>query len=92
MSYSVERLINLIINDTNKCKTYENNHCGICNKIVKTDQQAIQCDAFKLWVHIGCNDTSLSEYEQLMYESDLWYCLVCDMKNNLDRMDAFHPM
>ena len=56
---------------TQKCRTYENDHCGNCNKIVKTDHQAIQCDSCELWVHIWCNDTSLSEYEQLKYESDL---------------------
>ena len=57
-------------------------HCGICNKIVKTNHQAIQCDSWELWVHIGCNDTSLSENEQLMYESDLSALEDLELKGN----------
>ena len=49
MSYAVERLINHVINDTKKCRTYEKDHCGICDKIVKTDHRAIQCDSCELW-------------------------------------------
>ena len=47
-------------------------------------QQAIQCDSCKSWVHIKCNDISPSEYEHLKYQSDLWHCLVCKIKTNLD--------
>ena len=86
MSYSDERLIEFIINDTNKPRNYAKDPCGICKKKVKTDQKAIQCDSCESWVHISCNKTSPSEYEQLVYKSDLWHCRVCNIKNNAERL------
>ena len=38
------------------------------------------------WSHIVFNGISLNEYENLKYKSDLWYCLVCNIKNNLDSL------
>ena len=86
MSYSDERLIEFIINDPNKPRNCAKDPCGICKKTVKTDQIAIQCDSCESWVHISCNKTSLSEYEQLVYKSDLWHCWVCNIKNNVERL------
>ena len=86
MSYSDERLIKFIINDTNKPRNCAKDPCGICKKTVKTDQKAIQCDSCESWVHISCNKTSLSKYEQLVYKSDLWHCRVCNIKNNVERL------
>ena len=85
MSYSVERIIDHI-NDTNNPRSCVKDPCGFCNKTVKIDHQAIQCDSCELWVHISCNNTSLTEYEHLMHKNDLWYCLVYNIKNNLDRL------
>ena len=47
--------------------------CGICNKTVKPDHQAIQYDSCECWVHTGCNDISLALHEN-------------NIRNNLDRM------
>ena len=69
--YSVERLINLIINDVNKTSSCVLDLCAICNKTVKTDHRAILCDSCECWIHIGCNDISLSVYENLKSKSDL---------------------
>ena len=82
--YSVERLINLIINDVNKTSSCALDLCAICNKTVKTDHRAILCDCCECWIHIGCNDISLSVYDNLKSKSDLWHCLVCIIRNNLE--------
>ena len=76
--YSVERLINLIINDVNKTSSCV---LDLCNK---TDHRAILCDCCECWIHIGCNDIFLSVYENLKSKSDLWHCLVCIIRNNLE--------
>ena len=51
----------------NKPSSCVKDPCGICNKTVKTNHRAKQCDSYELWAHIRCNDTSLSEYEHLKY-------------------------
>ena len=86
MSYSDERIIEYILNDTNNPSSCVNDPCGICKKKVKSDRQAVLCDSCELWVHISCNKTSLREYENLKYNSDLWHCRACNIKNNLDRL------
>ena len=86
MSYHVEQLINRIINNSGKPRSCVKDPCSICYKIVKTNQRAIQCDCCESWVHIKCNDISLTEYEHLKYRSDLWHCLVCSIKTNLFSM------
>ena len=58
--------------------------CAISNKAVKTDRRAILCDSCERCIHIGCNDISLSVYENLKSKSDLWNCLVCIIRNILD--------
>ena len=60
--------------------------CGICNKSVKNNHKAIQCDSCDLWIHIVCNDISDAEYECLKTEDDPWYCLVCFLKYNLNNV------
>ena len=86
MAYSDERIIEFIINETNKPRSCVIDPCGICKKTVKNDQKAILCDSFETWVHISCNKTSISEYEHLVHKSDLWHCRACTIKNNIDRL------
>ena len=64
--------------------------CGICDITVKIGHQAIQCDSCELWVHIGCNGTSQNDYEFLTSKSEFWYCPVCNIKKNLDRLPFTH--
>ena len=53
---------------------------------MKNNHKAIQCDSCDLWIHIGCNDILDAEYEHLKTDDDLWYCLVCVLKYNLDNV------
>ena len=53
--------------------------CGICNRNVTDGQKSIYCNNCNLWVHIRCNETSVSEYNELVKECDdiPWFCLSC---------------
>ena len=53
---------------------------------MKNNHKAIQCDSCDLWIHIGCNDILDAEDEHLKTDDDLWYCLVCVLKYNLDNV------
>ena len=86
LCHHVEQLINRIINNRCVPRSSVKDPCGICYKIVKTNQRAIQCDCCESWVHITCNDISPTVYEHLKYKSDLWHCLVCSIITNLDSM------
>ena len=58
MSYTVDRVIDIIENNRPKPRSCVKFFCGICNKSVKDNQKAIQCDSCDLWIHIVCNDIS----------------------------------
>ena len=53
--------------------------CGICHKNVSDHQKSVYCNNCNLWVHIKCNNISISEYHELEKESDdiPWFCLKC---------------
>ena len=86
MSFSIDHIINLIDTNRPKPRTCVKFPCGICNKSVKKNHNAIQCDSCDFWVHIGCNDLSVAVYEFLKTDSELWYCLVCCLQYNLDNV------
>ena len=83
MSCSIDRIIDILETNRPKPRRCVKFPCGICNKTVKNNHKAIQCD---LWIHIGCNDILDAEYEDLKTDDDLWYCLVCVLKYNLDNV------
>ena len=55
--------------------------CGVCNKSVNVNQQAVQCTSCSKWVHRKCNGTSVKEYKVLMEEDENipWQCIICDI-------------
>ena len=86
MSYTVDRVIDIIENNRPKPRSCVKFPCGICNKSLKNNHKTIQCDSCDLWIHIVCNDISDAEYECLKTEYDPWYCLVCFLKYNLNNV------
>ena len=71
MTYTINYIIGKIetgMHTPRRCVKFP---CGICTKTVKTNQKAVQCDLCDLWVHIGCNGTSLAEYENLKHNDDV---------------------
>ena len=60
-------------------------HCGHCNKLVKNDSPAMECEICNLWYHIKCQGITKAEYEYIKGGSKKktlsklhWYCLTCD--------------
>ena len=51
--------------------------CGICEKPVANNHQAINCDTCSLWIHIKCNKIKKETYIYLMCENSHWYCMLC---------------
>ena len=54
--------------------------CGICEKPVSNNHQAINCDKFGLWIHIKCNKINKQTYIYRMCEKSHWYCMLCTKK------------
>ncbi|CAG2195891.1 unnamed protein product [Mytilus edulis] len=51
--------------------------CTDCNKPVKCNQKAIQCDFCDLWTHLKCTNLSVQEYNILSKSDDNYYCECC---------------
>ena len=59
--------------------------CGHCNKVVKNDSPAMECEICGMWYHIKCQGITKAEYEYIKGGSKKksfsklhWYCLICD--------------
>ena len=57
------------------------NPCGICCKNISNHCKSVFCNHCNFWVHIKCNNISVSEYVQLQNEPDdvPWFCKKCTM-------------
>ena len=57
--------------------------CGVCNKSVNANQQAVQCTTRSKWVHRKCNGTSVNKYKILMEEDENvpWQCIFVSLMN-----------
>ena len=86
MYINIESIIDNIENSRPKPRSCVKFPCGICYKSVRKNQKAVQCDSCDLWVHIGCNGTSNKEYELLKNSDDLWHCMLCIVKENLQNV------
>ena len=86
MKIPVENIIESILNGRILPRSRIKHPCSICYKSVKSNHKAVQCDVCDLWVHIGCNGTTVDEYELLKISDDPWVCLVCNIVNNLERI------
>ena len=53
--------------------------CLECENPVKSDQQGVQCNICKKWVHLNCTDLNQSQCDFLEDSNDdfLFYCLEC---------------
>ena len=72
MSFSVDHIISIIDNNGPKPRSCVKFPCGICNKTVKKNHKAIQCDSCDLWVYIGCNGVSDMKYGHLKTDLNPW--------------------
>ena len=51
--------------------------CGLCQKAVKTIDQAVMCDKCDTWFHINCESVSEDIYKCLIGSDCSWYCTNC---------------
>ena len=51
--------------------------CGLCSKICRRNQKAIQCDECDAWYHAKCMGMSNTEYANLCSPSTTWSCTNC---------------
>ena len=90
MSFSTDRVIDLVINGKTRARRNIRDPCAICSKKVKSDHKAIQCDMCDQWVHITCNGNSEEEYERLKIDDNVWHCVMCIIKFNLIHYALHH--
>ena len=65
--------------------------CGICEKSVKSNHKAVQCDICNLWSHTKCNNISRNEYSLLETSDKKWACVKC-MNGALPFADQSAPL
>lgn len=51
--------------------------CGVCQRNVGSDDKALQCDRYDLWIHCSCNGVKDEAYALLQKNSDDWFCKNC---------------
>ena len=51
--------------------------CGVCEKNVAHNHNAVCCDICQKWVHISCNNISRYCYKKLQKDTSPWYCKTC---------------
>ena len=56
--------------------------CGICNKSVQKNQNALQCDTCDKWVHRKCEGMSPEKYRSFSETDVQFHCLYCTMREN----------
>ena len=54
--------------------------CGKCNKLVRDCDNALCCDACKLWYHCGCIKISVETYKAMKIVESIakWFCRKCE--------------
>ncbi|XP_065680582.1 uncharacterized protein LOC136094529 [Hydra vulgaris] len=57
-------------------------HCQFCNKKIKDNHKAIQCDSCSLWIHAKCIPVDKHAYNMLSNDSSEWFCPNC-ISNNM---------
>ena len=56
--------------------------CGLCNKAVRENQKAIECEECLVWYHVNCTAMSAKSYENFGLDSNLvWMCNRCNFPN-----------
>ena len=75
-------LLDVDLNPTNRLKY----PCAICNKSVRSNQQAIACDICDKWCHRKCDAMTKEMYDYYDKNQDnpeiTWHCMYCTMKFN----------
>ena len=58
------------------------NLCGLCDKPVKRNQKAVECEECFKWYHVKCTSITAKSYENFGNDSKLvWICNICAFPN-----------
>ncbi len=84
LTKKIDNIVARINNDTELENSNFKFPCGICKNNVKHNHKSIFCDQCNNWMHIECNNVSISEYKELQNEPDNKHlvCLYCSVLNN----------
>ena len=55
--------------------------CGICNKNVRWNAKAIQCDGCDIWFHSKCANIGPDSFSRLSKSNVSWICIQCGIAN-----------
>ena len=56
--------------------------CGVCEKPIAKNHNALKCAVCDNWVHIKCNHVSKTLYNTYTLEKSKWICIGC-LNSNL---------
>ena len=63
--------------------------CGKCNKKCEEDDDAIQCDLCRMWVHTNCDNVSQEQYKAINTLSEINNCVYyCNINDCLTRLKS----
>ena len=63
--------------------------CGKCNKKCEEDDDAIQCDLCRMWVHANCDNVSQEQYKAINTLSEINNCVYyCNINDCLTRLKS----
>ena len=64
--------------ECDKCIVYR---CGKCKKIVKDNQNSIQCNGCNEWIHLICTGHLMKGFNKFAKSEEPWFCWDCNLNN-----------
>ena len=47
-----------------------------CEELIRENENSLQCNLCKTWIHLKCNHLNFIGYKKLQNETEPWYCFV----------------
>ena len=67
-----------LIWNCDKCVLFK---CGTCYKTIKSNQNCIECDCSKKWIHLKCPGLDINTFKFLGNSNEPWFCMSCTQDN-----------
>ena len=78
MSITTDDIINYFnYRDSKSKRNAKKSLCSICCKKTQICDKYLTCKSCQDKSHIGCNNISVSEYDNVLLSDDSWFCLKC---------------
>ena len=69
---------NVFYKCVDKCILFK---CGKCYKIIKSNQNGIECDCCRKWIHLRCSGLDINTFKFLGNSNQPWFCMSCTQDN-----------